>query len=103
MYIFVQVKPPNWTPHSAQQIDTWLYNQITHTVVARAKSLDREQLRLYLSETLLKKSTLPADIQTIRHVIDAMYTDYFQCVYCISLHTLLMIFSAGTTRIQLTS
>lgn len=77
IHLFLQIKPPNWSNHLLQQIDKWLFAQIGRVVVAKAKGLEREQFRMYLSETLLRKSILPADISLVRHVIDAMFPDYF--------------------------
>jgi hypothetical protein len=64
-------------PQLVQQIDKWLFTLVGHAVVARAKGLEREQFRLYLSDTILKKAPLPADIVAVRHVLDVMFPDYF--------------------------
>lgn len=75
-----QVKPPGYSHQSVQQADDWIFRKVTSFVVARAKALEKDQLKHFMSEVLLQRCPPPpkiGNVPQVKHVVEAMFGDYF--------------------------
>lgn len=76
--------------------------------MARAKALDKDQLKLFLLDVLLKKHPPPqkfGSLANVKHVIEVMYSDYFAYVsfYATIMLTFTHTYVSGITKTLSTS